>query len=147
MPACLLRCFRRVWLSATPWTGAPLGSFIHGTFQARIWERYPCLLFPIQGSNPVSCIAGGFFTVEPLEKSKTTIGSSNPTSEYFSKRTEIRKNCFIPMCIVVLVTIAKGRKHQEMKKNSDMYSFWNIIHLQKWSSDTWFNKIHVCIKP
>ena len=38
MPACLLRCFRRVWLSATPWTGAPLGSFIHGTFQARIWE-------------------------------------------------------------------------------------------------------------
>ena len=81
--------------------------------------------------TPVSCITGGFFTIEPLEKSKTTIGSSNPTSEYFSKRTEIRKNCFIPMCIVVLVTIAKRRKHQEMKKNSDMYSFWNIIYLQK----------------
>ena len=147
MPACLLRCFRRVWLSATPWTGAPLGSFIHGTFQARIWEWVAMPSLPDPRIEPCLLHCRWILYCWATGEVQNYHRIQQSHFRVFLQRTEIRKNCFIPMCIVVLVTIAKRQKHQEMKKNSDMYSSWSIIHLQKWSSDTWFNKIHVCIKP
>jgi len=43
------------------------GSSVHGILQARIleWVAMPSSrgIFPTQGSNPVSCTAGGFFTI------------------------------------------------------------------------------------
>ena len=53
----------------------PLGSSIHGIFQARILEQVAISLsqgiFLTQGSNPIpciACIAGRFFTTDPLGK-------------------------------------------------------------------------------
>ena len=52
----------------------PSGSSIHGFFQARILERVA--ISSSRGSSvprdrthisPVSCLAGGFFTTDPLE--------------------------------------------------------------------------------
>ena len=56
----------------TPMDCSPPGSFVHGILQARILE---CIVisFSRGSSQPrdrilVSCIAGGFFTTEPMEK-------------------------------------------------------------------------------
>ena len=59
----------------TPWTVySPLGSSAHRIFQARILE--PVAISSPRGSpqprdqTHVSCLAGGFFTTEPPEKSQ-----------------------------------------------------------------------------
>ena len=50
-----------------PMDCSPPGSSVHGILQARIleWGCHALLqgIFPTQGSNQVSCIAGGFFTI------------------------------------------------------------------------------------
>jgi len=50
---------------------SPPGSTECGILQEEYWRGLPALLqwlFPTQGSNPVSYIAGGIFTAEPLGK-------------------------------------------------------------------------------
>ena len=61
--------------SLQPYDSSPPGSSDHGILQARIWSWLPCppqwyLPYPgFKSASPVSsCIAGGFFTTEPLEK-------------------------------------------------------------------------------
>ena len=74
----VLSHFSHVWLFATPWTVCkPPGSSVHGILQARIleWVAMPCS----RGSSPPrdhtciscgSCVAGRFFTTEPLGSPK-----------------------------------------------------------------------------
>ena len=54
-----------------PMDCSPPGSSVHGVLQARIleWVAVPSSrgIFPTQGSNRVSCIAGRFFTEPPGE--------------------------------------------------------------------------------
>ena len=72
---CVLSHFRHVWL-CNPMDCSPPGSSVHGIFQARILE-WVVIPFSRGSSWPrdwthvswVSCIAGGFFTTEPLGKS------------------------------------------------------------------------------
>ena len=58
-------------LSATPWTIAHQAPLSLEFSRQEYWSGLPFLIpgiFLTQGSNPVSCIAGGFFTAEPLGK-------------------------------------------------------------------------------
>jgi len=64
---CVCQLLSHIWLSATSWTGAPLGSHVHGILQARILE-WVAISFSRGSSQPkdwphVSCLAGRFFTI------------------------------------------------------------------------------------
>ena len=58
---------------------SPLGSSVHGTFQARIleWVTMPSSRGSSQDRDQpcVSCIAGGFFTTEPLGKPSEVVSA------------------------------------------------------------------------
>ena len=67
--ACVLSCFSRVWLFATPWTVARQAPLSMGFSKQEYWSEFPCpppgdLLDP--GIKPTSlllpALAGGFFT-------------------------------------------------------------------------------------
>ena len=70
-------------LSPTLWNptdGSSPGSSVHGIFQARIVE-WAAISYSRGSSQPrdwtrISCIAGEFFTAEPLGKSKLALGAS-----------------------------------------------------------------------
>ena len=64
--------FSHVWLIATLWTIAHPDSYVHGIFQTRVLEwitiSFSREFFQPRGQSDVSCIAGGFFTIEPSGK-------------------------------------------------------------------------------
>ena len=76
MDACVHgSCFNCVWLFVTPWTVAHQASLSMGILQARTleWVAMPFSRGSSQSSNQTrvscaSCIAGRFFTTEPLGK-------------------------------------------------------------------------------
>ena len=73
--ACMLRHFNFVWCCMTPWTVARQAPLSVGFSRQESWSRLP---FPSPGDLPWprdqtriscgSCIAGGFFTIEPAVK-------------------------------------------------------------------------------
>ena len=72
-----VQSLRRVWLSATPWTIAPQTPLSMGFSEARILE-WVAISFSKGSSWPrdwthVSCLAGGFFIIELLEKPETLL--------------------------------------------------------------------------
>ena len=76
MHVCMLSCFSRIWFFVTPWTiYSPPGSSVHGVPQTRIleWAAIPSSKRSSGPRNKTcfshgSCIAGEFFTAEPLGK-------------------------------------------------------------------------------
>ena len=76
MDACVhASCFNCVWLFVTPWTVAHQASLSMGILQARTleWVAMPFSRGSSRSSNQTrvscaSCIAGRFFTTEPLGK-------------------------------------------------------------------------------
>ena len=71
---CVLSHFSGVWL-CDPMVCRPTGSCVHGILQARIqeWVAMPCSRRSSRSRDATSipygsCVAGGFFTTEPLGK-------------------------------------------------------------------------------
>ena len=68
MPVCLLSCFRRVQLFATPWTVARQVPLAAGSSRQEYWSWLPCSppgIFLTEGSNlhlMSPALAGRFFT-------------------------------------------------------------------------------------
>ena len=72
---CMCACFSRVWLFATPWTGAHQALLSMGFSRQECWSGLPCTPLgdlSIPGIEPGSlmspALAGGFFTTEPPGK-------------------------------------------------------------------------------
>ena len=68
---CLCSLFSCVWPFVTLWTVAHQAPLSMESPGQEYWSGLPCLLqgiFLTQGPTCISCIAGGFFTAEPLGK-------------------------------------------------------------------------------
>ena len=70
--ACVLSCFSHVLTLCDPVESSLLGSSVHGILQARLleWAAMPSFRGSSQPRDRTCgfCIAGGFFTTEPLGK-------------------------------------------------------------------------------
>ena len=90
--ACLLSCFSRVQLCATPWTVAHQAPLSMGFSRQEYWSGLPCPPpgdLPIPGMEPVSlmstALAGGFFTTSAtreahvVHESESEVAQSCPT--------------------------------------------------------------------
>ena len=92
----LLSCFSHVWL-CNPMHCSPPGYSVHGILEARVLEW--AVILPSRGSSWrrdrtwASCIAGRFFTTEPLGKSTyihTYIHTHTHTHTYDSPSAEVK---------------------------------------------------------
>ena len=70
LPAYVLSRFSRVRLFVIPWIVALQAPLPLGFSRKEYWSGLPLLqgIFRPRNQTCVSCIAGGFFTTEPLEK-------------------------------------------------------------------------------
>ena len=87
----------------------PPASSVHGIYQKEDWSGWPFPfqgIFPTQGLNPCSYIAGRFFTAEPLGKPYQGSG--------------------------IIWVETKGRKEQKLQKKI----FWRgrVVFLSVWST-------------
>ena len=89
-----VKLLSRVRLFVTPMDCSLPGSSVYVIFWARILEwvaNHPLLqgIFPTQGSTPIYCIAGRFFTIWATREASTpTIWPSNSTPRYLPKRNK-----------------------------------------------------------